>query len=55
MYGYYNVLKNTGKEIRINVEQKDRLHGTSSWNKNFFSKISLSWKLFKSAFKIKND
>ena len=55
MFAYYNVLKNYGKEIRINVEQKNRLHGTSSWNKSLFSKISLSWRLLKSAIKIKYD
>ena len=53
MFAYYNVLRKSGHEIRINVEQKDRIHGVSSWDKNFISKINLSWKFLKSAIKIR--
>ena len=54
MFAYYKILKvNKCCEIRFNVEQTNRIHGSSSWNINFFSKFKLAYNFLKSAIKIK--
>ena len=51
LYLYYLAKKNRYLIKRINFPYKDRKHGVSKWNKNFFSKIKLTinyiLKLFK--------
>ena len=52
MYAYYK-MKKKYNEYRINVEQKERVFGESTWNKNFFSSIILGAKFITSALKLR--
>ena len=53
MYAFYKLSKKNNKIIRIEVEQKQRQRGTSSWNKSFFSKIFLAKDFIIAAIKLK--
>ena len=52
LYALYKAKKNSRKIIRFKVLHQDRLIGNSSWNKNFFSKIKLTFLYMKSIIKI---
>ena len=53
LFAYYKLHDKNSKSFRINVEQLERIHGESSWNKSFFSKFNLSALFIKRAIQIK--
>tara|TARA_Y100000590_G_scaffold54888_1_gene57402 strand:- start:604 stop:1329 length:726 start_codon:yes stop_codon:yes gene_type:complete len=53
MFAYNKTCGTDSKSIRINVEQLERIHGSSSWNKSFFSKFKLAGLFIKRAIQIK--
>ena len=53
MYAYYKLKRKKNEEFRIEVQQKSRLHGQSSWNKNLFSSVGLSLRFIISAIKLR--
>jgi glycosyltransferase involved in cell wall biosynthesis len=52
LFSLYKAKISSKKIIRFKILHKDRLMGNSSWNKNFFSKIKLSFIYIKSIIKI---
>ena len=54
LYLYYMISKiKNRKIIRLPVVQKNRIHGSSSWNKSFLSKYLLALKMFVGIVKIR--
>lgn len=53
MFAYYKLIAKQAYVYRIKVKQKNRIYGSSSWNKGFISKIKLSCLFIKRAFQIK--
>ena len=53
MFAYYKSIAKKAHIYRIKVTQKNRIHGTSSWNKGFLSKFYLSILFIKRAIQIK--
>ena len=53
LYLYYMCLKNNCKVFRLTTSQNERIHGTSSWKKSFFSIFSFSLMLLKYALKLR--
>lgn len=52
LFSLYKAKKFSKRIVRFKILHKDRLIGNSSWNKNFFSKIKLSFVYIKSIIKI---
>ena len=53
MFAYYKLIAKKAHVYRIKVTQKNRIHGTSSWNKGFLSKFYLSVLFIKRDIQIK--
>lgn len=53
MYAFYKLKRKNYLEYRIQVEQKERIYGESSWNKNFFSIFKLGSSFIISAIKLR--
>ena len=55
LYAYFIAKKNNFKILRIKYKYLERKKGSSSWNKNFFSRIKLSLSYLNYLIKLKND
>ena len=53
LFCYLLAIKNRYKIIRFDVVYKDRKIGLSKWNVNIFSKLRLSYSIFKYILKIR--
>ena len=53
LFFYYKAMLGNVKIIRIPVQWKDRIHGTSKWNYSFFSKVRFIAKIIIYSFKLR--